>query len=110
MGDMDVQQPSTADDAMSGPYDLGRSMTVAEAITILRRATFDPGVFTQRVSYNGDEVETLERWQARAAMVALSDAGPLLEGLWSQKIGHFTEYEADEVARVLDRPIGATAS
>jgi hypothetical protein len=64
------------------PYELGRPMTGAEAVVIARRATFDPGQFCpQESDHNG--LESLERWQARAVVIALGPTGPSFEDRWS---------------------------
>jgi hypothetical protein len=64
---------------------------------VARRATFDPGQFTKRVLYCEGEPETLERWQARAVLVALV-AGP--DDRWTVDLPHVTDYERAEMARV----------
>lgn len=86
-------------------YELGRELSVDEALMIVRRATFDPGQFTKRVQYDEQEVETLERWQSRAVLVAL--AAPEPDERWASlnRTGpHITKYERAELERVL--PIG----
>lgn len=67
--------------APEGAYKLGRPLTVAEAIVIARRATFDPGVFTEQRS-DHDGLEQLHRWQARAVVIALGENGPSFEHRW----------------------------
>jgi hypothetical protein len=61
---------------------LGRAMTVAETTVIVRRATCDPGEFTPRRVFRGEE-EGLTRWQARAIVIALGEDGPSFEAKWS---------------------------
>lgn len=70
---------------------------VDDALMVARRATFDPGQFTKRVPYHEGEPETLERWQARAVLVALA-AGP--DDRWMVDLPHVTDYERAELARV----------
>jgi hypothetical protein len=80
-------------------YSLGRDYTVAEAIVIARRATFDPGIFTKRLPHH-DDMETLERWQARAVVVALGPSGPSFEDQWSnldQAVRNLPESETTAV-------------
>lgn len=79
-------------------YRPGRGIDAVEALLIARRATFDPGQFTTRVRYSGDEWETLERWQARAVLVALAATEP--DDRWSTRAPHLTEYERDELVRL----------
>jgi hypothetical protein len=72
---------------------------VDEALIVVRRATFDPGQFTKRVLYHEGEPETLERWQARAVLVALAAHDP--DPRWgSTTAPHVTEYERAEFARI----------
>lgn len=80
-------------------YELGRELDVHEALMLCRRATFDPGQFTKRVLYHEDgEVETLERWQARAVLVALSAREP--DKRWSSTEPHVTDFEREELKRL----------
>jgi hypothetical protein len=84
---------------MSGLYSTERPFE--EALTVSSRATFDPAQFTKRVLYSEDEAETLERWQARAVLVALAAVEP--DARWSSvnRTGpHITDYERAELARV----------
>jgi hypothetical protein len=79
-------------------YTLGRDLTMAEAIILARRATFDPGQFTKRLPYHDSEMESLERWQARAVVIALGPRGPAYEPKWSnlqQALRNFNEAELD---------------
>ncbi len=87
----------------SQSYALGRDLTLDEALMLARRATFDPGAFTTRVPYGELEQETLERWQARALLVAL--AADRSDDRWAtvNKQGpHVTEHERAELRRVLE--------
>jgi len=77
-------------DYLASPFVPGRPLSTVEAITIARRATYDPGAFTRRRrDHNGEE--PLHVWCARAAVVALGADGPLLEGKWSQELGPILE-------------------
>jgi hypothetical protein len=80
-------------------FDISRPLD--EALMVARRATFDPGAFTKRVLYHGDEWETLERWQARAVLVALAALEPDERWADGNKHGpHITDYERAELKRV----------
>lgn len=83
-------------------YALGRDIDVDEALMLTRRATFDPGRFTKRVLYCEGEPETLERWQARAVLVALAAKSPDFRWASVNANGpHVTNYERAEIGRVL---------
>lgn len=74
-----------------------------EALMLARRATFDPGSFTKHVLYREGELETLERWQARAVLVALAAHEP--DQRWesiNRRGPQITEYERAELARLFD--------
>lgn len=88
MGELTAQSTRT--------YGLGRELSTDEALMIVRRATFDPGQFTKRVLYAPGEPETLERWQARAVLVAL--AADEVDERWSAREPHVTDYEREELA------------
>jgi hypothetical protein len=84
---------------MSGLYSTERP--VEEALAVARRATFDPGQFTNRVMFCEDEPETLERWQARAVLVALAALEPDARWAAVNRVGpHVTDYERAELVRV----------
>lgn len=78
---------------------LGRKLSLDEALVIARRATFDPGSFTKRVRFDEHEWETLERWQARAVLVAL--AAPSTDDRWRYS-EDTTDYEQTEISRLQD--------
>lgn len=80
-------------------YELGRDYTTAEVIVIARRATFDPGAFCGRRREH-DGPESLERWQARAVVIALGPNGPTFEPQWSnleQAVNNLADEEAAAV-------------
>lgn len=88
---------------------LGRELTIAEAIVLARRATFDPHVFTaQRHDHNGSE--QLNRWQARAVVVALGPQGPSYEHHWTNLAQAVDGLRDDEVASVKRRDDERTGS
>lgn len=95
-------QTTTAEPPERRSFALERSLDIAEALMIARRATFDPGQFTKRVRYHEDEWETLERWQARAVLVALAASEPDERWAIANRQGPtVTDYERAELARVL---------
>jgi hypothetical protein len=74
---------------------------VEDALMVARRATWDPGQFTNRVSYHEGEMETLERWQAGAVLVALAAVEP--DERWGSinaRGPHITGHERVELKRV----------
>lgn len=94
---VDKLREMEADEAKpEGAYELGRPMTFAEAIMLTRRATFDPAQFTKRLMDHDREYESLERWQARAVVIALGPNGPTFEAKWGQSTPHpYIEIEVE---------------
>jgi hypothetical protein len=90
----------------SAAYALGRDLDVHEALMLARRATFDPGQFTKRVLYHEGEPETVERWQARAVLVAMAADAP--DPRWSNAGAHVTDFEREELQRLRLTGQGAT--
>lgn len=84
-------------EAATATFNVRRAMD--DALMVARRATFDPGQFTQQALYHAGEAETLERWQARAVLVALMAIEP--DDRWPFTTApHVTEYERVELERV----------
>jgi uncharacterized protein YbaP (TraB family) len=94
--DPQTEPASTETRAMT--YAVTQELTVQAALVAARRATFDPGRYTQRVRYDAHEMETLERWQARAVLVALSSAHA--DALPSSPGSDVTEHEQAELQRL----------